>query len=228
MGMEKIVFMGIAAVTLLVSAFNFNQNWHKIVITWRGKRLAVLGARGVGKTHILNFLTSGSIPVEYKQTLAPEKYPARRFQLKELDLKFTDTHDVSGADEAYAEWKQLHDKSDIVFYLLRADRLLAGDTNVEARVKNDLLHIGQWLKARESSRPKFFIVGTHCDFDCEFAGLTVNTSGDYLDKFRKLPIMQHLVLLGGGSDKVKVVAGSMKTVQYTEALVYQIFKQVAL
>ena len=191
MGAEKIILMGIGVVALLVSAFTVH-NWDKIVIALKGKRLAVLGARGVGKTHILNFLTSGSIPVKYKQTLAPDKSPPRRFQLKELDLKFTDTRDVSGTDDAYAEWKKLHDESDIVFYLLRADRLLAGDTNVEERVRKDLKHIGQWLEDRGPSRPDFFIVGTHCDLDCEFAGLTDKKYGDYHDNFCKLPIMKEL------------------------------------
>jgi hypothetical protein len=40
-------------------------NWDKIVIALSGKQVAVLGARQVGKTHLIEFLTTGSIPAGY-------------------------------------------------------------------------------------------------------------------------------------------------------------------
>lgn len=199
--------------------------WDRIVIALAGKRLAVLGARGVGKTHLISFLVTGSIPAEYKQTVAPEKTASRRFQLKDLDLKIKKSLDVSGDKAAYAEWKELHDQAAMVFYLLRADRLIAGDVDVEARVRDDLRHIGGWLEAR-NPRPRVFIIGTHCDFDAEFSGLSPDTFGDYVDKFRKLPIVNELVARGGGAQQAKVALGSMKTIKDTEALVHQIFTQV--
>lgn len=200
--------------------------WDEIVVAWKGKRLAVLGARGVGKTHLVNFLATGSIPAEYKQTVAPEKVSSRRFQLKDLDIKVKETLDVSGDKAAYAEWKELHDQADVVFYLLRADRLFAGDGDVEARVRNDLRHIGGWLEARQEKRPRFFIIGTHCDHDPMFVCLSADKIGDYVDKFRGLPIVSEIVARGGGAQQTKVVLGSMKTIEDTEALVYQIFQQV--
>lgn len=219
-----VVWIVVGVVTLLVGT-TITVKWDDIVISLKGKRLAVLGARGVGKTHLIKFMTSGSIPAEYKQTLAPEKASARRFQLKELDLKVKDTLDVSGDKAAYAAWRELHDQSDVVFYLLRADRLIAKDKNTETRVQEDLEHIEKWLDAK-SPRPRFFIIGTHCDFDHDFLATSANNFGDYVDKFRRLPIVRQLVALGGGSPQVQVVLGSMKTDRDTEALVYQIFMQV--
>jgi len=122
--------------------------WNEIQIALKGKKLAILGARGVGKTHLIKFLSSGSIPAQYKQTIAPEKASSRRFQLKDLDIKVKDTLDVSGDKAAYAEWRERHDESDVVFYLLRADRLIARDAEVEARVSGDLRHIGGWVDSR--------------------------------------------------------------------------------
>lgn len=225
MPVPLLAWIVIAAVSALVGT-TIAVKWDQIVIALKGKKLAVLGARGVGKTHLIKFLSSGSIPSEYRQTVAPEKVGQRRFQLKDLDLKVKDTLDVSGAKDAYAEWKKLHDEADVVFYLLRADRLIAGDLEVEGRVRDDLRHIGSWLQAR-SPRPPLFIVGTHCDFDREFVTLATDRMGDYVDKFRKLPIVSDLVARGGGGQSVKVVLGSMKSIQDTEALVYQIFMQVA-
>lgn len=200
--------------------------WDDVVIALRGKRIAILGARGVGKTHLMKFLSTGAIPAEYKQTLAPEKASSRRFSLKDLDLKLKGTLDQSGDKAAYAEWKNLHDKSDVVFYLLRADRLIAGDRDTEARVRDDLRHISGWLEAR-SPRPRFFIIGTFCDFDPEFRSMSADKIGDYIDRFRRLLIVTELVARAGGAQQAKVVLGSMKTVQDTEALVYQVFMQVA-
>jgi hypothetical protein len=92
--------------------------WDDIVAALRGKRLAVLGARGVGKTHLIEFLTKGLIPTEYTQTVAPTKTASRRFELKDLDLKIKETIDVPGDKSAYAVWKKLHDEAHVVFYLL--------------------------------------------------------------------------------------------------------------
>lgn len=218
------IWIGIGVVSLLVGT-TIAVKWDDIVVALKGKRLAVLGARGVGKTHLVKFLATGSIPAEYKQTVAPEKASSRRFQLNELDLKVKDSLDVSGDKAAYSEWRELHDQADVVFYLLRADRLIAGDCDVEARVRDDLKHIGGWLEAR-TPRPRFFIIGTHCDFDAEFNSMSAGKIGDYVDKFRRLPIVTELVARGGGAQQAKVVLGSMKTVQDTEALVYQVFMQV--
>ncbi len=215
----------VVAVVAALAGTTVTLMWDDIQVQLKGKRLAVLGARGVGKTHLLKFLTTGSIPAEYKQTVAPEKASSRRFQLQDLDLKVKDSLDVSGDKAAYGEWKELHDQADIVFYLLRADRLLAGDLNVEARVSEDLKHIGGWLEAR-NPRPRFFIIGTHCDLDVEFRSTTDDKIGDYVDNFRRLPIVTELVARAGGGQQAKVVLGSMKTAQDTEALVYQVFMQV--
>jgi energy-coupling factor transporter ATP-binding protein EcfA2 len=218
------VWIVVAVVTALAGT-TIALKWDDIQIKLKGKRLAVLGARGVGKTHLIKFLTTGSIPSEYKQTVAPEKSSSRRFQLQELDLKVKESLDVSGDKAAYGEWKELHDKADFVFYLLRADRLIAGDRDVEERVRGDLKHIGAWLEA-SSPRPYFFIIGTHCDFDAKFRSTSADKLGDYIDNFRRLPIVTELVARAGGGQQVRVVLGSMKTVQDTEALVYQVFMQV--
>lgn len=218
-----LIAIGVAAV---LGGTTIAVKWDDIVIALRGKRLAVLGARGVGKTNLVKFLTTGAIPSEYKQTVAPEKASSRRLSLKDLDLKVKKTLDLSGDKAAYAEWKELHDQADVVFYLLRADRLIAGDRDVEGRVRDDLRHISGWLDVR-SPRPRFFIIGTHCDLDAEFQSTSAGKIGDYIDKFRRLPIVSELVARAGGAQQAKIVLGSMKTVQDTEALVYQVFMQVA-
>lgn len=219
-----VVAIASAVVSAVVAAFTYKY-WDQILIALKGKKLAVLGARGVGKTHLITFLSTGSMPSESKQTVAPEKTPQHRFQLRDLDLKLKETRDVAGGVTWYAEWKDIFDEADVVLYLLRADRLLAHDAEVEARVRDDLRHIGDWLDAR-TVRPTFFIIGTHCDLDSAFATLSPDREGEYIDSFKNLPTVKELVARGGGAKVVKVVLGSMKTDQGTEVLAYGLFKQV--
>ena len=197
-------------------------NWDNIVIALKGKKLAILGARQTGKTHMLQFLMSGSIPIKYKGTQGATKTAQRRFKLQDLQLNLTKTVDVPGDDSGYGEWKTIHDESDIVFYLVRADHLIARNPSTEARVIKDLKHISGWLDKR-MPRPSFCIIGTHCDLDPAYRTLTDANKGEYQDRFRKLPVMQELIKRGGGSQQAKVILGSMETIKDTESLLYEVF-----
>jgi len=215
----------LAAISPLIGRTLKALNRHLEADNLRQKRIAVLGARGVGKTHFIRFLSTGEIPVAYQQTVARAKVKGRRFKLKDLEINIKDSVDVSGAKDAYAEWKALQEEADLVLYLMRADRLLAGDESVERRVREDLTHIGEWLRSR-NRRPMFFIVGTFCDMDPDFKKLTREKAGDYQDKFQRLPIVRELVLRAGGTSLARVVLGSMKTKDLTEQLAASLFEQV--
>jgi hypothetical protein len=77
-----LIWIGGGVISVVCCAGMAALRWNEIVMVWKGKRLAVLGERGVGKTHLVKFLSTGSIPEEYKQTVLPEKAGARRFKLK--------------------------------------------------------------------------------------------------------------------------------------------------
>ena len=95
MPLPIVAWIVIGVVSLLVGT-TIAVKWDDIVVALKGKRLAVFRAPIIGKTHLIKFLSSGSIPTEYKQTVAPKKASSRRFQLKDLNLKVKDTLDVSG------------------------------------------------------------------------------------------------------------------------------------
>ncbi len=199
--------------------------WDALLVFWQGKRVAVLGASGVGKSHFIRFLTTGTIPVGYKQTLAPEKASGRRLHLGELDLKIGNMLDVGGGIEARAQWRKQVEAADFVFYLMRADQVLARNRLAEERVIADGRHLKDWLKNR-SPRPKVCIVGTHGDMDTSFRGQFDDLHGDYVRQFHKLPVVRTLVLHCGGPSQASLVVGSMKTLQATEDLVLDVFKHV--
>ena len=202
-------------------------NWDKIVTQLKGKKIAILGARGVGKTTLISFLTTGCIPESSKQTIRTEKAKGRRFSLRDLDLKIKDTRDLPGGPDAYAEWKELFDEADVVFYLLRIDKLVESDAEAENRVRRDMKQIEMWLKDQSSLPRLFFIIGTYGDLaNPDLTTLPENEQGNYQDEIRALPIIQECVQRAGGSHNTKVVLGSMKSKGETEALVFGIFSQV--
>jgi hypothetical protein len=66
-------------------------------------------------------------------------FPAsRQASIYDLELRLKETLDLPGGKVAYPEWKRLHNEADVVLYLLRADKILAGDFEVEERVQADL------------------------------------------------------------------------------------------
>jgi GTPase SAR1 family protein len=225
------VFIGIGwIVTAVLGGFGVglagSALYQAVMKKWKGKRVAVLGARAVGKSTFMTFLTTGSIPEDYEETLHSSKCDGRRFKLKDLQLRIKDSFDVGGAKHNYAEWKKEFIASDIVFYLLRADLLMSDDSDTVNRVRNDFEIIKDWIaELKEKDRPTFYIIGTHCDLDSLYSKLPEKNKAAYIDKFQILPIIVDLRCLGGVD---KVILGSMKTLEYTQALVYAIFKQVTL
>jgi len=194
----------------------------------KGKKFAVLGARQVGKTHLIEFLLNGTIPRVYKKTMTPVKTTRERILLRELNLLVKESWDVSGDTSARAVWKDLVAEADFVLYLLRADQVLAGNTDVEARVKSDVRHVSEWIEQYQTTdKPKrLLLVGTHCDYNPEYKSKYNSDMAEFVDTFVKLPTINELVLRGGGLKKVKVIAGSMRTIQETEVLVYQMLREV--
>ena len=209
------------------AANTFFNWWDKIIVALTGRRIAVLGARAVGKTHLMTFLTTGSLPVEYKQTVASQKTDGNRFKLEDLELRVKSGLDVSGDKAAYGAWKSLFFNADIVLYLLRADLLIQQEASTEARVRDDFRHIESWLLER-SNPPKFFIIGTHCDLDENYRTTNDSRRGDFYDSFNRLPIVSELVARAGGRAKTNIVLGSMKTDGHAEKLVKGLLEQVAL
>lgn len=190
-----------------------------IIKALKKKKLAVLGEDKVGKTVLINFLTKGTLSKEYVRNLYPKKTKANDFELKDLKLSIKESIDIPGRKDFYPDWEKLTLDADVILYLLRADRLQAGDKATEERVKGDMDLIGDWLKGSPKKFP-LFIIGTHCD-------LIKNKGRDYEDELRRMPIFQEkIVLSGGGWGKVRLVFGSLDSEDATERLVYQIIDQV--
>ena len=196
------------------------------IMALKGTKLAVLGEGKVGKTVLINFLTKGILSEQYVRTLYPEETEANDFELKDLKLRLEESMDVPGNEDFYLIWKKLSQDADIVLYLLRTDKLQAGDKHTEERVKQDIRQIENWLKEYPKKFP-LFIIGTYCDLTTpDLTKLPENKIEDYEDKLRRMPIFQEILLRGGGGSKVRFVFGSLKFKDATERLGYKIIDQV--
>jgi len=207
----------------LATSIIIARNWKKIVRLLKGKQIAVLGARGVGKTHLITFLSKGSIPREYFQTLAPAKVSGRTFYLGDLKLQFRETIDVPGDQAAYGIWKKMFNEADLVFYLFRADKIKLGDVSEISRIKKDAEQIKLWMNDKKKDYPTVLLIGTFCDKDPEYISLTPSTRGTYQDKFMKLERVKQIVNF---VNPEWWIFGSMENLQSTEEIAARIFKAI--
>lgn len=216
----------IAVVAIAGAGVAAALNWDEIVKALRGKKLAVLGERKVGKTSLLKFLAEGSIPEEYEATNeSGEIVRGRRFKLRDLKLAIKDTRDVPGR-RGY-DWEKIIKGADIVLYLLRVDRLMEGHRPTESRVQKDISQIKRWLDTNPQKKFPLFVIGTHCDLtDPDLTTLPADQIGAYEDKVREMSIFQEIVLRGGGEREVTLMLGSLKSEATTEVLVYHLFKRI--
>jgi len=203
------------------------SNWENIVYSLKGKKIAVLGARKVGKTTLLKYMEKGILIERYKQTCDKDAIERTRIKLGDLDILIKKTDDVSGDIAQYYVWKNLFEGSDLVLYIVRTDMLLKHDSETEKRTEDDLKQIQSWIKELSSTqRKQLFIVGNHWDSDPVYKNLTPDQKGNYQSQFTSLPIVKKMIQLAGGAAKVKVALGSLANEQDANNLIQTIFKQV--
>lgn len=227
---EIILGLVIAAVVGGV-AVAFTLSWEDTKKAVGGKKVSVLGERGTGKSHLIQFFSKGSIPEKYKPTEGVYIAEGRKFAVRDLemkiDLEIEKLRDVDGSPDAYDQWKRSADEADIILYLLRVDLLFLHDKATAERIIQDIKQIVLWIKSRSGDKPKLFILGTHCDRDPKYAERNTNKDNVYIDTFRKLPCVRELISEAGGISNVKIVLGSMKSLPDTEFLVFNLFMQIA-
>ena len=114
----------LAAVAFLVTKRHF-----------KGMTFAVLGKNKVGKTCLIDFLTTGSIPNKYKANHYAQEVPGRRIQLRELEWNIAPLKQLPGFPDEFPVWKEVVTEADIVLYLLRVDQLMANHKPTENRVQ---------------------------------------------------------------------------------------------
>lgn len=186
------------------------------------KSVAVIGERRAGKSTLAKFLSTGEIPEDYKQTLGEKRLDGRTIQLSELKLKVSEINDVPGAKEYYKQWKAAVLKSEVVYYLARADKLKTS-AETRRRVSEDIRHLADWLE--ESPGKSLFFIGTHCDLIPDFKRLTPETRGDYQDQFFKHPELREVAIRLREAN-AGLILGSLKPKEAMQQVVHLSFQKL--
>jgi hypothetical protein len=223
-------------------------NWDKILIAFKGKKIVVLGEKEVGKTHLIQFLCTGSIPSEYNTTGDPQKYDQRRFFLKNLELDIHEIVDFSGDQMWYQVWEKYFNGAEVILYLFRADRLFSNNSistsgqkenekieKTYQRIEQDIYQFMKWEKENGKERYKNFLflkkksvahiiaIGTHCDLIEGFSAKNPNEKNLFYNELVKtksfLPLRNYF-------SYTKILLGSMEGSTTTEDLVYRLFSRI--
>jgi GTPase SAR1 family protein len=184
---------GIPIWDALTSALNFN-----------GMRLLIIGADTVGKTRLANYLIYGpsSESESYYRTASINRINGCQLELGKLTLHIKEIIDTPGG---IRDWRFVYDRANIVWYLLRADKLVSGDAIIESLVRKDLKRLERLL-LRNQHRPIFCVVGTHCDLDPEFQKLS---NEDYTNEFWNMLIKREIMPIMFYPFHINLVLGSL-------------------
>lgn len=201
----------------------------KIARWWKGKRIGVIGSRTTGKTHLATFLVKGDVAAEFiQQTALPTWVKRPVFKLQDLQLRVADILDTPGSTTYYPTWERNCAESDVILYLVRANEVFARKGDTINRMRQDSERIQSWL-GRRNPKPLFFVVGTFCDLDPRFKGITKENFGNYHDEFAQQDIIKEMGQLASRQNgRTAVILGSMKDMIGTQRLVGDLLTQVTL
>jgi tRNA U34 5-carboxymethylaminomethyl modifying GTPase MnmE/TrmE len=160
--------------TLVITA------WDKLILTIKGKRIAVLGVRGSGKSTLLRFLSTGVLSTENAQTVSSEKVESFRLSLADFKFDLKSTIDVPGGADAKEQWYEVYKSADHALYLINA-------TDIQiSRVQRDLRLAEQWqqdLIDSKKSHPRLIVIVTHMDLVEGYLSAGADIKGSFKDDF---------------------------------------------
>lgn len=131
-----------------------------------GKRVAILGARQVGKTTLLRYLRDGVLGQQPEDTAASDFGGKFDMEIDGSVATFEVPRDVPGHQElGFHDWREASRDADYLWYLFRADRFLEEDREYLQTVQTHLVLLAIWLDELKPNGPKVLFIGTHADVD---------------------------------------------------------------
>lgn len=174
----------------------------------KGKKIVVLGGRGVGKTTLLKYLINGEITGNYEQTIGKHKID-KPFSLEKLGWIIKNKNiratDVGGSEDHYAEWKVLAKDTDFIIYLFNVKDWLNNPEKFEPKFYNEINVIKDIIA--ENKNIEVMGVGTHIDLDENYS---LSHFSQYRNKILGEPIMLGMLGLLGGEKRCKLELETLK------------------
>jgi hypothetical protein len=203
-----------------------------------GERLAVLGDREAGKTHLQMYLRDGQIPDQYVATRTQYTVHSNFSQLvafqsvpglpQKVNIGLKKGYDVPGSPEAVASWRETLQSATIMLYLFRADLVFANEESHLKRVVEDARLIAEILRGRSYQLKASALIGTHYDLVAGYQGPEVGArfyrwhtaieSNPRIDEAKR-------IIRGGMRREPALVVGSMETITRTNELLFRLFTQ---
>lgn len=213
--------------------------WDTILAKLAGKKIAVLGARGSGKTTLylyLNMINQKALQLE--QTRSPDKarsaYIKLDLQGDNYTLRLAETYDLPGSEESRDNyWNDQFKSAEIVLYLVHAGALLRGvdksnsynkkkksedlKNEIKQRVLDDLRNIEKWRDDLKGKKKHIFIIGNHFDeIDQNFA------KHDKIDSYEKE--FSHNEVIKQNSQGMHKIIGSLTNEDTMKDILEQVVK----
>lgn len=189
-----------------------------------GKRFAVLGEKGVGKTVLIKFLTEGVFTRKYDPTILEEKTKKNVLKLKDLKFVIKESKDVGGLQGNWGLWRNIFLHSDIILYLFNVNKFLS-KKNIK-RMKQDINHIEKWKGNSEGKEKKILLIGTFVDKIPRISMDSDRVMANLRQKLLQTEVMDECIMKLGGGGKVKLIIGSMVDKASTMKLVHLLLKQL--
>lgn len=182
---------------------------------WDGKRIAILGSRAVGKSTLFNFLQNQEIDPnkKYEQTRTLKEINKIEVNIDGASLRISTSYDVGGGEFSHDSWVDQIIKSDYIFYLLDANKVMNSDKVHISEIKKDMAAIQKQIISDKNK--KIFLIATKSDCHQQY-----NTIG-FEDKLMNKSIIFETMLNLGGRERCKLIIGSLSSTDEAKNLVKQ-------
>ena len=199
-----------------------------------GKKIAILGARGSGKSRLFEFIATDKLGdvSQYNQTKSQESV-GEKYDIKEeitkdfggfsITFDLLHSYDVGGSEANYEVWKKGVANANFLLYLVNSQKLLAKtreSKEYHQTIKSDIQTIAEIARGNNQLE-NICIVATFFD------------KLDYFDNANEVErcILKHPVILEsqirlGGMQKCKVQIGSLETKTKAEELFINILQTI--